>query len=153
MRRVESVPLSELSFGPKSLDQSLLRSESTLSSRKWTTMSGAGEWISRQWKETIRDVVRDARSARSWKPFLYFLYLCWLGCLLYGISYLASSPNLGLLQDSRTTACQPDDSLSPYVNSYSAWDSSGFFQITLAFGSLTFTQAKVIDICWDVVSR
>ncbi|KAI0814071.1 hypothetical protein GGR55DRAFT_633933 [Xylaria sp. FL0064] len=34
---------------------------------------------------------------------------------------------------------------------YSYWDISGFFQVTLPLGSFTFTQAKVIDIVWDIV--
>jgi hypothetical protein len=50
------------------------------------------------------------------------------------------------------SACQLDGSFSLY-HDVGYWEISGFFQITLPFGSLTFTQAKVIDIVWDVVSR
>ncbi|KAK5655840.1 hypothetical protein OQA88_5379 [Cercophora sp. LCS_1] len=34
---------------------------------------------------------------------------------------------------------------------YNWWSFDSFFEITLGFGSLTFTQAKVIDIAWDVL--
>jgi hypothetical protein len=48
-------------------------------------------------------------------------------------------------------ACRPDGSFS-LVPDYRYWQVSGFFQITLSFGFLTFTPVKVIDIVWDVVS-
>ncbi|KAI0457980.1 hypothetical protein F5B21DRAFT_462399 [Xylaria acuta] len=48
------------------------------------------------------------------------------------------------------SACRPDGTFSVY-DDYSRWDSTGFFQIDVAFGSLTFAQAKVIDIIWDAV--
>jgi len=32
------------------------------------------------------------------------------------------------------------------------WSSSGFFQVTLAAGHLTFAGAKAVDVIWDVVS-
>jgi hypothetical protein len=31
------------------------------------------------------------------------------------------------------------------------WGLSGFFQINLSFGPLTFTQAKLIDVAWEIV--
>jgi hypothetical protein len=31
------------------------------------------------------------------------------------------------------------------------WVPKHFFQITVGFGDITFSQAKVIDICWDIV--
>ena len=50
------------------------------------------------------------------------------------------------------TACRPDGafSLEPYEFNY--WDASGFFQVTLGYGRLTFSQAKGVDVLWDVVS-
>jgi hypothetical protein len=31
------------------------------------------------------------------------------------------------------------------------WDGSGLFQITLTWGHLTFSQAKALDVAWDIV--
>jgi len=39
-----------------------------------------------------------------------------------------------------------------YDDTYNRWAPSGFFQITLGFGSLAFSKVKVIDIVWDIVS-
>lgn len=44
------------------------------------------------------------------------------------------------------TACQPDGSPSLEPYNYKPWDASGFLQVTLGVGTLTFTQAKVIDV-------
>ena len=58
-----------------------------------------------------------------------------------------------VLYSDSNSACQPDGQFSYVTGRYKAWDASGFFQITLGFGALTFTQAKVIDIIWDIVSE
>ncbi|KAI1413297.1 hypothetical protein F5Y13DRAFT_161016 [Hypoxylon sp. FL1857] len=150
MGRVDSMPLT-LSTYP-SLDPLVL--EPAPGPTGLADLRSAGQWISRQWKETTREVLRDLRSKESWKPIFIFLYLCWVGFLLLAIGMLASTPNItSLLQGFITTACQPDGNFSPYANSYNAWDwaSSGFFEITLAFGPISFTAAKVIDIIWDVI--
>jgi hypothetical protein len=49
------------------------------------------------------------------------------------------------------TACQPDGSFSLYPDTFSIWSSTGFFQITLGGGHLTFAEAKLVDIVWDIV--
>ncbi|KAI1378066.1 hypothetical protein F4677DRAFT_458779 [Hypoxylon crocopeplum] len=111
-----------------------------------TKLYNIGRWISQQWRETTREVLRDLRSERSWISILYLLYFSWIGLLLCAIAVL-SQWHIGVPS---VSACQPDGNFSPYVNKYNIWASSGFFQITLAFGPLNFTTAKVIDICWDV---
>lgn len=47
--------------------------------------------------------------------------------------------------------CQPDGrfGLDSY---YNVWDLSGIFQITMGFGALSFSNAKLLDAVWDVVS-
>ena len=47
-------------------------------------------------------------------------------------------------------ACQPDSGFYVGFGEYDIWDVSGFFQITLGFGELSFSTAKIIDVCWDV---
>ncbi|KAK4168335.1 hypothetical protein QBC43DRAFT_296978 [Cladorrhinum sp. PSN259] len=49
------------------------------------------------------------------------------------------------------SACKPDNSFSPFADDYTWWSEGSFFEITLKGGSLTFAQAKVIDICWDLM--
>jgi hypothetical protein len=48
--------------------------------------------------------------------------------------------------------CLPNGQFAIYDDTYNRWAPSGFFQITLGFGSLPFPKVKVIDIVWDVVS-
>jgi hypothetical protein len=52
-----------------------------------------------------------------------------------------------------SAGCQPDNTFSFQPESFSYWTDAGFFDITLGFGSFSFTQAKVIDVCFDVVSE
>lgn len=141
------MPLTLLSY--PSLDPLIL--EPAPDPRNQTNLFGAGQWISEQWKGATREVLEDLRSKRSWRPIFYFLSTCWVAFLAFSISMLAISSYGTSLQQSDTSACKPDGNFSPYANTYNAWGSSGFFQITLAFGSLSFTSAKVIDICWDMI--
>jgi hypothetical protein len=48
------------------------------------------------------------------------------------------------------SACQPDSGFYVGYGQYNIWNPSGFFQITLGFGDLSFTLAKAIDVGWDV---
>lgn len=144
---------SPLSIHP-SLDPLLL--EPAPSPTKSNQFFRMGRWISREWKQTIEETLKDLRSRQTWRPFLFYLYLIWIAVLLVAIGSLTSSPDVTSLYSSAVeTACQPDGSFSPYADNYNAWNwaSSGFFEITLVFGTLSFTVAKVIDICWDVVSH
>jgi hypothetical protein len=50
------------------------------------------------------------------------------------------------------SACLPDDSFAMDPSNFQYLSSSGFFQITLGFGNMSFTQVKAIDIAWDIVS-
>jgi hypothetical protein len=81
--------------------------------------------------------------------------LFWVTCILvfsvlvYEIWFLAMIFPKTLLILSR--GCQPDGTFSLDPNDYNYWDASGFFQITIPYGTLKFSQAKVIDVVWDVV--
>lgn len=95
------------------------------------------------WKEALRDV-RTIRWARGG---LWFLFFCWMAGLLTCIIMVPLIWS-GYYMSS---ACLPDGTFSIY-EIYDPWDIYGFFQITSGFGELTFTQAKVVDVVWDVVS-
>ncbi|KAJ3560864.1 hypothetical protein NPX13_g9159 [Xylaria arbuscula] len=99
------------------------------------TFISFGGWIREAWKEALADL-----TAR-WRLILGVLWFAGL---------LASLVILGLFAFPPPFACRPDGAFSPFTG-YTYWDVSGFFQITFAFGSLTFTEAKVIDTTWDIL--
>jgi hypothetical protein len=37
--------------------------------------------------------------------------------------------------------------------SYNVWAVSGMFQISMGFGAMSFSDAKLLDVVWDVVSQ
>jgi hypothetical protein len=47
--------------------------------------------------------------------------------------------------------CEPNGNFNTGLESVSIWSPSTAFQITLGFGSMSFSTAKFIDIIWDVV--
>ncbi|KAK0653027.1 hypothetical protein B0T16DRAFT_110220 [Cercophora newfieldiana] len=49
------------------------------------------------------------------------------------------------------TACQPNGNFSMYPYTYRWWSMADFFEITMGFKSLSFTQAKVVDIVSGMV--
>ena len=98
------------------------------------------------WKDAYRDLKNDLKNTRWLRGLGWFAGAIWfLGlagtAILIGYATLSSSK----------LACQPDGSFRLHPETYSMWSSSGFFQITLGGGHLTFAQAKVIDIVWDIV--
>ncbi|KIW12230.1 hypothetical protein PV08_09506 [Exophiala spinifera] len=48
-------------------------------------------------------------------------------------------------------ACQPDSGFSVGYGTYNIWALSGFFQITLGFGRLSFSAAKALTVSWDII--
>lgn len=98
-------------------------------------------------RESWREALRDIRTIRWARGGVWFLFFCWVAGLL---TCMIMVPLLwsGYYMSS---ACLPDGTFSIY-EIYDPWDINGFFQITSGFGELTFTQAKVVDVVWDVVS-
>ena len=65
---------------------------------------------------------------------------------LYGVTYSyigGDVPTFGF--------CESNGNFNTGLESVSAWSPSAAFQITLGFGSMSFSTAKLIDIIWDVV--
>lgn len=98
-------------------------------------------------RESWREAVRDMRTIRWARGGLWFLFFCWVAGLL---TCLIIVP-LIWSNYYMSSACLPDGTFSIY-EIYDVWDIKGFFQITSGFGELTFTEAKVVDVVWDVVS-
>ncbi|KAI0889345.1 uncharacterized protein GGS22DRAFT_153679 [Annulohypoxylon maeteangense] len=82
---------------------------------------------------------------------------CWVASILWTVSILGLFAFLGLYGalsyrfESEDSACRSDDTFNPIISEYNAWAMSGFFKINLGFGNLTFTEAKVVDIFWDII--
>ncbi|KAH7092084.1 hypothetical protein FB567DRAFT_625156 [Paraphoma chrysanthemicola] len=103
---------------------------------------GIGARFGKFWSEGHRQAHIDLyeRWGRA-GACLFFAGLCACVGILYPLSL--ASGNQG-------SACQPDGSFDLQPGSFRYWSRSGFFEITLGFGTLTFTQAKAIDVIWDV---
>ena len=52
--------------------------------------------------------------------------------------------------NSNPGSCNPDGKFR-YLHKYNPWATAGLFQVTLGFGSMSFSNAKLIDVIWDVV--
>lgn len=109
---------------------------------------GTSRLLMTWWDETRREVLSDLRSSR-WRPAVgWLLYICWLHFIIT-IPVVITSLSYSYYS---TSACMPGGSFALFA-AYDIWATSGFFQITLGFGSLSFTQAKAIDVIWDIVSE
>jgi hypothetical protein len=100
------------------------------------------------WREGHRQAARDFRT--RWRRCGLWLFLvAWMVMLLIGLTWL-SSPNSDLFGE--LEACLPDGSFAMDSSHFRYLSGLGFFQITMGWGHMTFTQAKAIDVIWDIVS-
>lgn len=98
------------------------------------------------WKNAFRELKSDLRATRWLRGF------AWIGGVLWFLGLVGSAIYVSMATLASTdTACQPDGSFRLHPETYSMWSSSGFFQITLGGGHLSFAQAKLVDIVWDIV--
>lgn len=119
---------------------------STRASRWWWWRR---RWDRQDWKKAGLAALQDLK-AFPWVAFIGWLFLLgWIGALIFLVIVLAIQPTLFSASD--TSACQPDGSFNLFTDGYNMWDISGFFQITVAWGTLSFANAKLIDVVWDVV--
>lgn len=102
-------------------------------------------WNRRQWKEALVAAFRDIRAVHWYAVLAWILALAWIGGLCTVLAFISNAELYG------DSACKPDGSFDVEMNQYNLWSSSGFFQITLAWGRFSFADAKVIDVAWDVV--
>lgn len=94
------------------------------------------------------DLKHDLRSTRWLRGWAWAAGVIWFLGLIVSLIIVS----MFSLFTSDFNACQPDGEFRLYPGTYSMWSSTGFFQITLGGGTLTFPQAKVIDVIWDIVS-
>jgi hypothetical protein len=94
----------------------------------------------------------DLRVIHHQRRYLWIFLLIWFSGLFLSILTLFVSTLPATANGYNSGGCQPDNTFSFNPDSFSYWTDAGFFDITLGFGTFSFTQAKVIDVCFDVVS-
>ena len=116
----------------------------------------ASSFLAKLWAETRNEVRHDLKSTR-WRHtaasfFTWLGFSVWaLGLIILCIIFpLVITHTMSLESSEYWNYCAPDGSFS--LEPTNAWSPDWTFQIVLAFGSLSFTQAKVVDIVWDIVS-
>jgi hypothetical protein len=105
------------------------------------------QFVSKLFRIAFRDLKKDLKGTRWLHGFGWAAGVIWFFGLVASATYIGIA-TLALSH----TACQPDNSFRLHPETYSMWSSSGFFQITLGGGHLSFAEAKVVDIVWDIVS-
>ncbi|KAI7776784.1 hypothetical protein LA080_004440 [Diaporthe eres] len=125
------------------------QAKETLSLKKMMTFN-----IGTLWTETRNELRHDLKSTR-WRQTAASFFI-WLGfsiwalglvvlCLVFPLSIMET---ISLESSEYWNYCAPDGSFS--LDPPNPWNPDWTFQIVLAFGSLSFSQAKVVDIVWDV---
>lgn len=128
-----------------------LQANDTLSLKRKTTMH-----IGTLWTETRNELRHDLKSTRwrhtaasffTWLGFAIWALGLVILCLVFPLSIMET---IYLESSEYWNYCAPDGTFS--LDPPNPWNPDWTFQIVLAFGKLSFTQAKVVDIVWDVVS-
>ncbi|KAJ8106925.1 hypothetical protein OPT61_g9216 [Boeremia exigua] len=97
-------------------------------------------------RSALQDLKRDIKTTRWLRGLGWTVGVIWfLGLAASGV-FISIMPAF----TSDDTACPPDGEFTLYPDRYSMWSWNGFFQITLGGGELSFGQAKVVDIVWDI---
>jgi hypothetical protein len=102
------------------------------------------------WRIAHHQAWNDVKN--RWRRGLFWVMCIFVFSGLLSLLLLVATYNDGASWIWDTSlVCHPDGTFSLHSKGYNYWAASGFFQITLPYGNLTFTQAKVIDVVWDVV--
>lgn len=108
--------------------------------------------ISKWAKKALHQTANDWKKAGWLLSAVSIVLPCWIGGIIMVLGLYGITQIIGFYILSRSySPCQPDGKFSLIWGRYTPWTRSGFFQITLAFGNLNFSQAKAIDVIWDVV--
>lgn len=114
----------------------------------------AGKSVANSWRTSHIKAWHDLRM-RWARGLLLAFYLCIALAAVYFLSLLIrvsiTASYFGFVDLS--TACLPDGRFSLHPLSFQFWTAPEVFEITVGFGNLSFTRAKVIDVIWDVVSN
>jgi hypothetical protein len=105
--------------------------------------------LAKEWRSSLRSISRFYKEAGGVYIPLHLLALATvisLGIIL-PLYYLLDWATRFRGGD----GCQPDGRFI-IGSSYSLWAVSGAFQISIGFGAMSFSNAKLLDVIWDVVS-
>ncbi|KAM7215732.1 hypothetical protein V8F06_008842 [Rhypophila decipiens] len=153
---------SAMTKGPESLTAVVIQSLDKEIASSEVILTQAIGWLG-QWP---RDVLSDLRSApwtRLAKGYLLAYWLTGLVSVSVTVSLYLSSvsmswmlaflgpPALTASAMRKAPGCLPNGEFNARSMRYNVFDPSGLFQITQGFGELSFTQAKIIDVIWDVL--
>jgi hypothetical protein len=112
----------------------------------------------RWWGEAWRDLWEDLRTTRWLRALGWFSFVViWCPGLIAAVTMVAlfgpaSNPENVLEATSGSLSpCLPDGSFSLRPDLYNYFTPDAAFEITLGFGNLSFANAKLIDIVWDLV--
>lgn len=100
-------------------------------------------------KGAFHDLKRDIKSTQWLRGLGWYTGVIWTFALIAGLIAICVLPRFG----NNDNACPPDRVFRLHPEKYSVWSSTAFFQITLGGGKLSFAQAKVIDVVWDIVRQ
>lgn len=144
----------------KSMDIDPLLMETDVPSTKGSSFSRKSSlYLRRLWVETCQELRHDLEFKRPkrWRHsaagyFAWFLFAIWAtGQLVLSLIFPLYLVDVRTWRDSFFwNYCAPDGSFS--LEPTNPWKLQWAFQITLGFGSMNFTQAKIVDVAWDIVS-
>ena len=127
----------------------------------WLALKRPSTLVAETWRDLWDKLRIDLRNAGWLRVLAWFGFCIWTLGLTTGLTLLTlltRGARMRGMSDFADTACMPDGSFDAAsstrhgYNTYNYWKSSGFFQITLGFGVMSFTEAKILDISWDIVS-
>ncbi|KAI1386794.1 uncharacterized protein F4822DRAFT_411246 [Hypoxylon trugodes] len=104
-----------------------------------------------EWNRARREAWLDLRSIRWKRVGRWTVPTSWTLATLGLFSFLTIYGTLSQSFEPTNSACRSDNSFNCNISTYDVWTASGFFEVDIGFGDLTFTQAKVIDVSWDMV--
>ncbi|QPC69020.1 hypothetical protein HYE67_011251 [Fusarium culmorum] len=107
-------------------------------------------------REARRDIKPAApfyrfRNHQLWWRFIVCIWMVSLSVLLLFLSFMMNPKGTSPCRGDRDffIDIDSDDNYISYVNNW--WDFSGLFEVTLGWGTLDFTTAKLMDVAWDLV--
>lgn len=118
-----------------------------------TTEKGTGR-LGTFWTETRKEIRHDLKSTR-WRHsaatyFTWLLFGLWLALLLLlSICVPLYTVGRGSFSAGVWSYCGPNGSFSLLPTN--PWNIEWTFQIITGWGPLSFTEAKIIDLAWDIV--
>ncbi|KAK4446801.1 hypothetical protein QBC34DRAFT_496606 [Podospora aff. communis PSN243] len=166
--KVEVTVVTTVELDPS--DETTLPASPDIAKRRRTFLR-AKSW--KTWRDTARE---DIKSMRWIRALMWTLIAAWTLALLLAIGSLSllgagtmpsevpeviryflevfglgSSLEFFGSRYRGSTACQPNGGFSMYPDSYEWWSMGDFFEITIGFRSLSFTEVKLIDVVAGIV--